>query len=90
MPTVAGSSIESSLKGSFLMAVAVAPPMTRPEGRIVNISSIAAFTGGSRAGSMAYAAAKAGVLGLTYGLARELSTAGQKFVAPSVKYSCVV
>ena len=58
------------------MAVAVAPHMTRPGGRIVNISSIAAFTGGSRAGSMAYAAAKAGVLGLTYGLARELSPQG--------------
>ena len=58
------------------MAVAVAPRMTRPGGRIVNISSIAAFTGGSRAGSTAYAAAKAGVLGLTYGLARELSPQG--------------
>ena len=58
------------------MAVAVAPHMTRPGGRIVNISSIAAYTGGSRADSMAYAAAKAGVLGLTYGLARELSPQG--------------
>jgi len=68
--------VDTNLKGSFLMAVAVAPHMTRPGGRIVNISSIAAFTGGSRAGSMAYAAAKAGVLGLTYGLARELSPQG--------------
>jgi 3-oxoacyl-[acyl-carrier protein] reductase len=68
--------IDTNLKGSFLMAVAVAPHMTQPGGRIVNISSIAAFTGGSRAGSMAYAAAKAGVLGLTYGLARELSPQG--------------
>src|SRR5437588_259156 len=47
-----------------------------PGGRIINISSIAAFTGGSRAGSTAYAAAKAGVHGLTYGLARELSHKG--------------
>lgn len=68
--------VDTNLKGSFLMAAAVAPHMTRPGGRIVNISSIAAFTGGSRAGSMAYAAAKAGVLGLTYGLARELSPQG--------------
>lgn len=68
--------VDTNLKGCFLMAVAVAPHMTRPGGRIVNISSIAAFTGGSRAGSMAYAAAKAGVLGLTYGLARELSPQG--------------
>jgi 3-oxoacyl-[acyl-carrier protein] reductase len=68
--------VDTNLKGSFLMAVAVAPHMARPGGRIINISSIAAFTGGSRAGSMAYAAAKAGVLGLTYGLARELSPQG--------------
>jgi 3-oxoacyl-[acyl-carrier protein] reductase len=68
--------IDSNLKGSFLMAVAVGPHMTRPGGRIINISSIAAFTGGSRAGSMAYAAAKSGLHGLTYGLARELSPQG--------------
>ncbi len=58
------------------MATAVAPHMPRPGGRIVNISSIAAFTGGSRAGSTVYAAAKAGVPGLTYGLARVLSPQG--------------
>jgi len=68
--------VDTNLKGSFLMATAVAPCMTRPGGRIINISSIAAFTGGSRAGSTAYAAAKGGVLGLTYGLARELSPQG--------------
>jgi 3-oxoacyl-[acyl-carrier protein] reductase len=68
--------IDTNLKGSFLMAVAVGPHMTRPGGRIINISSIAAFTGGSRAGSMAYAAAKSGLHGLTYGLARELSPQG--------------
>ncbi len=68
--------IDTNLKGSFLMAVATAPHMTRPGGRIINISSIAAFTGGSRAGSMAYAAAKSGIHGLTYGLARELSPQG--------------
>ena len=58
------------------MTVAVAPYMTRPDGRIIYISSIAAFTGGSRAGSTAYAAAKAGLLGLTHGFARELSAQG--------------
>ncbi|GHO45822.1 SDR family NAD(P)-dependent oxidoreductase [Ktedonospora formicarum] len=67
---------ETNLKGSFLMTVAAAPHMPRPGGRIIYISSIAAFTGGSRAGSTAYAAAKAGVLGLTYGFARELSERG--------------
>ena len=64
------------LKGSFLMAAAIAPHLPRPGGRIINISSIAAFTGGSRAGSVAYAAAKAGLIGMTYGLARELSPQG--------------
>lgn len=68
--------LDTNLKGSFLMAIAVAPHLSRPGGRIINISSIAAFTGGSRAGSMAYAAAKSGLLGLTYGLARELSSQG--------------
>ncbi|MDB4897089.1 MAG: family oxidoreductase [Firmicutes bacterium] len=66
----------TNLKGAFLMAMAVAPHLPRTGGRIINISSIAAFTGGSRAGSMAYAAAKAGVHGLTFGLARELSPQG--------------
>ena len=68
--------LDLHLKGSFLMAVAVAPHLPRPGGRIINISSIAAFTGGSRAGSVAYAAAKAGLIGMTYGLARELSSQG--------------
>lgn len=68
--------LDANLKGSFLMTVAVAPHLVRPGGRIIYISSIAAFTGGSRAGSTAYAAAKAGLLGLTFGFARELSAQG--------------
>jgi 3-oxoacyl-[acyl-carrier protein] reductase len=68
--------LATNLKGSFLMTVAVAPHLVRPGGRIISISSIAAFTGGSLAGSAAYAAAKAGLLGLTYGFARELSSQG--------------
>ena len=68
--------LDANLKGSFLMTMAVAPHLSRPGGRIINISSIAAFTGGSTSGAMAYAAAKAGVLGLTYSLARELSPQG--------------
>lgn len=68
--------LDTNLKGCFLMTVAVAPHLVRPGGRIIYISSIAAFTGGSRAGSTAYAAAKAGLLGLTYGFARELSSQG--------------
>jgi 3-oxoacyl-[acyl-carrier protein] reductase len=50
--------IDANLKGSFLMAMAVAPVLPRPGGRIINISSIAAFVGGSRPGAIPYAAAK--------------------------------
>jgi 3-oxoacyl-[acyl-carrier protein] reductase len=68
--------VNTNLKGAFLMAIAVAPHLTRPGGRIINISSIAAYTGGSGGGAVDYAAAKAGVLGLTYGLARSVSAQG--------------
>lgn len=68
--------VDANLKGSFLMAMALAPHLTRPGGRIINISSIAAHTGGSRPGAMAYAAAKSGTHGLTFSLARELSPEG--------------
>jgi 3-oxoacyl-[acyl-carrier protein] reductase len=68
--------IGTNLTGSFLMAMAVMPHLPHPGGRIVNISSIAAFTGGSGGGAIGYAAAKAGVLGLTYGLARSVSKEG--------------
>ena len=68
--------IGANLKGAFLMSVRVAPHLPRPGGRIINISSIAAFTGGSRPGTIGYAAAKSGLLGMTYALARELSPQG--------------
>ena len=65
-----------NLKSVFSFAQAVAPRMRATGGgRIVNISSVAANTGGSpqAASRFAYAAAKAGVLGLTRSLARELA-----------------
>ncbi len=65
-----------NLKGAFLMAVAIAPYLRKPGGRIINVSSIGAFTGGSNAGALAYASSKAGLLGLTRALARELSPEG--------------
>lgn len=68
--------IGNNLTTSFFMSLACAPLLTRPGGRIINISSIAAFTGGRRAGAMSYAAAKSGLIGLTFGLARELSPEG--------------
>jgi 3-oxoacyl-[acyl-carrier protein] reductase len=68
--------IQANLKGSFLTAHPAAPLLTRPGGRIINISSIGAQTGGSRPGGLAYAAAKSGLHGLTYALARELAPHG--------------
>lgn len=63
----------TNLKGAFLVSAAISPYLKRPGGRIINISSIAAFTGGSSEGAIAYASSKAGIIGLTYALARELS-----------------
>jgi 3-oxoacyl-[acyl-carrier protein] reductase len=64
------------LKGSFNWSHAVAPAMLeRRSGRIVCISSVNAKTGGvfPAVSKTAYAAAKAGILGLVRGLARELA-----------------
>lgn len=68
--------IEANLKGSFLTAHVATPLLASPGGRIINISSIGAQTGGSRPGGLAYAAAKSGLHGLTYALARELAPRG--------------
>lgn len=68
--------IATNLTGAFLMSLAVAPYLERPGGRIISISSIAAYTGGQRGGSIDYAAAKAGLVGMTHGLARDLSKEG--------------
>ena len=60
------------LKGAFMVTLAVAPLLAGPGGRVVMISSIAAY----RAGGLAYGSAKAGLIGLTYALARELGPRG--------------
>jgi 3-oxoacyl-[acyl-carrier protein] reductase len=65
-----------NLKGAFLMALAVAPHLPRPGGRIINISSDGAFTGGIGLRTLGYVSAKAGLLGLTRGLAREYGPRG--------------
>jgi 3-oxoacyl-[acyl-carrier protein] reductase len=65
-----------NLKGYFNWSQAVAPQMLRQGGgRMINISSVSANHGPSATGvsRFAYSAAKAGVLGLTRGLARELA-----------------
>ncbi len=67
--------LDSNLKSTFLMCQQGAKAMARRRfGRIVNFSSPAAILG--HEGQAAYAAAKAGVLGLTRTLARELARYG--------------
>ena len=68
--------VDASLKGSFLMSHALAPLLDSPGGRIVNLGSIVAQSGGSIAGYSAYTPAKAGLHGLTLALARELGPRG--------------
>lgn len=65
-----------NLRGAFLTVQAAVPHLRKHGGRIIVTSSIAAYSGGSKAGAAAYAAAKAGLLGLTRGLARELTPEG--------------
>ena len=66
-----------NVTGSFLMLKAAAQRMvTTGVGRIVNTSSITAFDGGGTFSKGAYAAAKAAVLGLSRGGARELGRFG--------------
>ncbi|MCK9515058.1 MAG: SDR family NAD(P)-dependent oxidoreductase [Ottowia sp.] len=63
-----------NLTGTFLMCKAFVPQMMAQRyGRIVNMSSITAFTGGGIFSKSAYAAAKAGIVGFTRGLARDLA-----------------
>ncbi len=68
--------IDVNLKSCFNWCKAVVPAMLeRGAGRIVNVSSVSAHTGGSPSAvsKFAYCASKAGVLGLTRGLAKELA-----------------
>ena len=76
-----------NLRGNFQMAQAVVPVMRRRKsGAIVLVSSIAGQVGGGLFGRSHYAAAKAGLFGLTKALARELAADGIRAnaVAPGV------
>ena len=64
--------LNANLKGAFLCCKEAARRMVRQRwGRIVNLSSVVALRG--NAGQTNYAASKAGLIGLTKSLARELA-----------------
>lgn len=67
--------IAVNLRGAFLTIRAACRPMMKARaGRIVNITSIVGLTG--NAGQANYAASKAGLVGLTKSVAKELASRG--------------
>ena len=67
--------LRTNLKGTFLLTKAVSRPMMKQRsGRIVNLSSVVGQMG--NAGQSNYSAAKAGIIGFTKSMARELASRG--------------
>jgi 3-oxoacyl-(acyl-carrier-protein) reductase len=67
--------LDTNLKGSFLVAKAVVPGMKgRKGGAIINVSSIVGAMGNF--GQVNYAASKAGLIGFTKALAKEVARDG--------------
>ena len=65
--------IETNLKGTFLVTKAVIPYMMKKKnGSIINISSVVGVTG--NAGQCNYSASKAGIIGFTKSVAKELAS----------------
>jgi len=77
--------LDANLKGAFLFTKAVIRQMAKQRsGRIINLSSDAALLGDTQ--RAAYCSAKAGVLGLTRSVAREVAAQGitVNAVAPGI------
>jgi NAD(P)-dependent dehydrogenase (short-subunit alcohol dehydrogenase family) len=67
--------LATNLRGTFLCTRAfIGPMLERRDGRIINIASQLGQVGGKSVGH--YAASKAGIIGLTKSLAREVSARG--------------
>ena len=67
--------IDTNLKGAFHCMKAVCRPMMRQRsGRIINLSSVVGVHG--NAGQVNYSASKAGLIGMTKSLAKEVATRG--------------
>jgi 3-oxoacyl-[acyl-carrier protein] reductase len=69
------SVIAINLRGTFLFIRAAARPLMKaPQGRIINIASVSGLMGNP--GQANYSASKAGVIGLTRTIAKELASRG--------------
>ncbi len=80
-PVEARRVLDVNVLGVINAIQAVLPLLARGSG-VVNISSVAAHSGGGFFGASTYAASKAAVIGLTRGVARELAAIG-------VRVNCV-
>jgi NAD(P)-dependent dehydrogenase (short-subunit alcohol dehydrogenase family) len=79
--------LDVSLRGMLYLSQAFIPHMiSRGKGSIASTSSVSAITGGGFFGGPHYSAAKAGMLGLTRDMARELAPKGIRVnaVAPGM------